>query len=207
MGRNRKGFSTSKTPCGEGLVHPRSGGRSSAASQPEGFEEGCEVEGFSPGATESQCAESCANPAKIKPSVSSRGARSSSSQGPTVAGRDQRIGRCRHDPEGESGASRVGADHFYEGFIEREKKRLVAAKEALIVCPESRRVSRSFGTGRETFGRIAVAGEEPLHMSRGRRIRVGSPQSSSGRVSRKSWTVKCERRKPSARETTVRLQH
>ena len=100
--------------------------RCSSGQGQEGFEEG--REGLSPGATESQCAKSCANPAKIKPSVSSGGARCSSSQGPTVAGRDQRTGRCRHDREGESGmgfgaravtsrgASRVGADHFYEGL-------------------------------------------------------------------------------------------
>ena len=50
----------------------------SAAAHPakeEGFEEGREGEGCSPGATDSQCAESCANPAKIKPSVSSGGPR------------------------------------------------------------------------------------------------------------------------------------
>ena len=55
------------------------------------------------------------------------------------------------------GASRVGADHFYEGVHRWEKKRLVAAEEAVIAVVQNRgRVSRSFSTGRETFGRIAV---------------------------------------------------
>ena len=58
-----------------------------------------------------------------------------------------------------------------KGFIEREKKRLVAAEEAVIAAVQYRdECLEAFGTGRETFGRIAVAGEEPFHRSRGRRI-------------------------------------
>ena len=90
-------------------------------------QEGFEVEGFSHDASaKSQCAESCAHPATtISSSESSRGACGSSRQDPKVAGCTQRVGRCQHGRERESGevfatctsssrgASRLRTDHLH----------------------------------------------------------------------------------------------
>ena len=67
------------------------------------------------------------------------------------------------------------------GFIEREKKR---AEEAVITAVVSRRVHQSFGRGRETPRRIAVAGEEFGRTCPRRPGRVGPASRASGRAPR-----------------------
>ena len=172
-----------------GLVHPRSGGSCSSRQGQEGFEEGREGEGFSPGATESQCAENCANPFKIKPSVSSGGARCRSSQGSDG---------CRPRSDALGDVDMIEKENLERALVRAQSQAVVPPVSEQINeglhragetvgcrrggsdrgCPESRRVSRSMVQG-ETFGS---------------RIRVGSPQSSSGRVSRKSRTRGCHSR-------------
>ena len=113
----------------------------------KGFEEGNEVEGCH--SVESQCAKSCA--AATFSSVTSGIARGSSSQGLTVEGCDQCVGRCGHGREGSvwnelSCVRRLKSwclpcQHRSlqrRGFIEREKIWLVVAEEAVKVAVRNR---------------------------------------------------------------------
>ena len=100
----------------------------------EGFEEGDEVEGF--------------NPATIKSSVSSGGARGNSSQGLMAAGRAHRVAdrvekenleRATLRAQTQAVVPPVSAQIISrKGFIEREKKRLAVAEEAVIAAVQNR---------------------------------------------------------------------
>ena len=117
-------------------------GRCQHCQLQEGFEEGDEVEGFRPGS------ESCTNPATIKSSVSSGGARGNSSQCPMAAGRAQRVAdRVEKDnlerailrAQTQAVVPPVSAQIISrKGFIEREKKRLAVAEEAVIAAVQNR---------------------------------------------------------------------
>ena len=129
--------------------------------------QGDKDEGFSPGSG------SCKKPTTIKPSISSKNTRGSSSPGPLAAGCAQPVAdrvdkenleRALARADTSCGASCVGTDHLCEG-IHRAGEETVGCLRggSHRGCPDLRRVSQSvsqsLSTGRETPRRIALAAE------------------------------------------------
>ncbi len=188
----------SRTPCGrlfwEGFVHPRSGGRSSATSLPLLIRPTRRIRRFSPGATESQCAKSCANPARSNVSLLQARA-AAQAKVPRLQASICALGDVDmiEKENLERAIVRAQSQAATNGFHRAEKKRVGCRWGSDRGCPESRRVSRSFGTGERRLEELQLQEKSLFTGPEDAESELVRLTAKAAEFQGKSWTVERER--------------